>query len=254
MTSKYNLTWLTDKFDHGEALKFLFFWGHSNALKEKVGKFCFSQWFELPFVVDDVTYQTAEHWMMANKASLFNDSNTHLRIINAKTPGEAKELGRQVTGFDEQVWIENRYDIVVKGNIHKFNQYPLFAEFLINTKGRVLVEASPVDKIWGVGMSKDAEQIENPHFWNGENLLGFALMEVRDFLADFGTFRYIDNYSKIPWKVYPGIDTNDMFWKMGIGEDLLFGFFSYYNSLSQRDKIVFGLCNPTPYSWKGIFN
>jgi len=164
MTYNYNLDWLINKFDQGEILKFLFFWEHSNNSKEQVGKFFFSQWFELPFVVDNTTYQTAEHWMMANKALLFNDMNTHQKIINAKSPGEAKELGRQILGFEEQIWVANRYDIVVNGNIHKFNQHPEFASFLINTKGRILVEASPVDKIWGIGVSKDAEQIDNPYF------------------------------------------------------------------------------------------
>ena len=147
MTSNYSVEWLTNKFDQGEKLKFLFFWGHSNTSKEQVGKFCFSQWFELPFIVDDTTYQTAEHWMMANKALLFNDLTTHQKIINAKSAGEAKELGKQVSGFNEQVWVTNRFNIVVNGNIYKFNQHPQLADFLINTKDRILVEASPIPKI-----------------------------------------------------------------------------------------------------------
>jgi ribA/ribD-fused uncharacterized protein len=182
MLYNYNLSWLINKFDWGEALKFIFFWGHSNKSNERVGKFSFSQWFELPFIVDGTTFKTAEHWMMAKKALLFADSNTYQRIITAESPREAKELGRHVLGFDEQVWNLNKYDIVVKGNLHKFNQHPAFADFLINTEDRILVEASPVDKIWGIGLSKDHEHIDNPYFWSGENLLGFALMEVRDFL------------------------------------------------------------------------
>jgi ribA/ribD-fused uncharacterized protein len=249
----YNLKWLTNKFDQNESLKFLFFWGHSNTLKEQVGKFCFSQWFELPFVVDNITYQTAEHWMMANKALLFNDLKSYQKIVNAKSPGEAKELGRQVIGFDEQIWVANRYTIVVNGNIHKFNQHPLFADFLINTKDRILVEASPVDKIWGIGLSKDAEQIDNPYFWNGQNLLGFALMEARDFLAKFGCFKYINSLVTPPWKAYPEIDPLDLFWSMGNGENALAKFLHHYGSLSERAKTIFRLSNPTPYDWSGFY-
>lgn len=254
MAYNYSLTWLTNKFDQGEILKFLFFWGHSNTLKEDVGKFCFSQWFELPFIIDGITYKTAEHWMMANKALLFNDSGIYQKIINAKSPGEAKELGRQVLGFDEQIWIANRYDIVVKGNVHKFNQHPPFADFLINTKDRILVEASPIDKIWGIGLSKDAEQIDNPYFWNGQNLLGFALMEVRDFFTKFGYFNYLESTVPPPWKVYPKIDPPDMFWRMGKGEDALSAFFKYYNSLTERDRTIFRLSNSTPYSWNNFYD
>jgi len=253
MTYNYNLEWLTNKFDQGEPLKFLFFWGHSNALKEQVGKFCFSQWFELPFIVDGLTYKTAEHWMMANKALLFNDLKTHQKVIRAKSPGEAKELGRQVLGFDEQIWVANRFGIVVNVNIHKFNQHPEFVNFLINTKERILVEASPIDKIWGIGLSKDAEHIDNPYFWNGQNLLGFALMEVRDFFIKFGIFTHFDSPVAPPWKVYPQIDPLDMFWRMGNGEDTISKFVRYFNSLKDYDKTFFRLCNPAPYNWGNFY-
>jgi ribA/ribD-fused uncharacterized protein len=254
MTYYYNLKWLTDKFDQGEILKFLFFWGHSNTLKEQVGKFCFSQWFELPFTVDGINYQTAEHWMMANKALLFDDINTYQKIISANSPGEAKELGRQILGFDEQIWATNRYAIVVNGNIHKFNQYTQFADFLINTKDRILVEASPIDKIWGIGLSKDTEHIDNPYFWNGQNLLGFALMEVRDFLTKFDCFNYINSTVTPPWKSYPQIDPHDLFWRMGNGEDMIHQFEKYYDTFSERDQIIFRLSNPTPYKWNNFYD
>ncbi|MFC0518194.1 NADAR family protein [Mucilaginibacter angelicae] len=184
----YTLQWLIDKHHNDEPLKYLYFWGHTNKHNEEAGKFCFSQWYELPFTVDGATYNTAEHWMMAQKAFLFEDLKTYEKIINAVKPGEAKELGRQVTGFDETRWTEYRYKIVVTGNIHKFNQHPQFAEYLLNTGDRILVEASPVDKIWGIGMAQDNDQITNPNNWRGLNLLGFALMEVRDFLREPGHF------------------------------------------------------------------
>jgi hypothetical protein len=150
--------------------------------------------------------------------------------------------------------VANRYDIVVNGNIHKFNQHPAFTDFLINTKDRVLVEASPIDKIWGIGLSKDADQIDNPYFWNGQNLLGFALMEVRDFLVNFGRFEYPGSNLIPPWKSYPEVDPTDLFWRMGIGEKVLSDFFNYYDSFNERDKVIFRLCITTPHRWKSVFN
>ncbi len=253
MKYTYNLKWLTDKFDNGEPLKFLFFWGHARKANEKVGKFCFSQWFELPFTVEDVVYKTAEHWMMANKALLFADFKSYEKIINCDSPGEAKKLGRYVLGFDEQLWCEKRFDIVVKGNIHKFNQSPEYADFLLNTKDRVLVEASPVDRIWGIGLASDTENIDDPYWWNGENLLGFALMEVRDFIREYSHFTNLENIFSPPWRHYPKIDPHDLFWRMGKGEDIINNFSRYYSSLSKRDQMIFKLTHPAPYDWPEFY-
>jgi ribA/ribD-fused uncharacterized protein len=254
MESDYNLAWLLDEIEAGKDFKFLFFWGHRNSSKNEIGKSCFSQWFELPFTVDNVTYKTAEHWMMAHKALMFDDLKTYDRIIDANTPGEAKELGRQVLSFDEIIWNDKRYDIVKLGNIHKFNQYPQYAEYLMNTGNRILVEASPVDKIWGIGLSKDDEDIENPYCWRGLNLLGFALMEVRDFLKEHGHFTYRSDLLLPPWKAYPQIDSRDMFWRMGKGEGFIIKFGTYYSSLSERDKMFFKLIHPEPHHWKGFYS
>jgi len=180
--SKYNIKWLKDQLTKGATLKFLYFWGHIPKPKQRMGNWCFSQWYESPFEVEGVKYRTAEHWMMAHKASLFEDREIHDRIIDSKTSGEAKELGRFVTGFDDDIWIAKRYEIVVAGNRHKFTQNKEIGEYLMNTKQRVLVEASPVDTIWGVGMAKDNQNINDVDSWRGLNLLGFALMETRDLL------------------------------------------------------------------------
>ena len=104
------------------------------------------------------------------------------RILSTKKPGAAKALGRQILDFDAEVWDENKYDIVVKGNFHKFSQNPKLKQFLIGTGKRVLVEASPVDKIWGIGLAQDDKHSSNPLMWKGQNLLGFALMSTRDLL------------------------------------------------------------------------
>jgi ribA/ribD-fused uncharacterized protein len=160
--------------------KFIFFWGHQSTKDGTISKTCFSQWWLSSFVVDGIAYKTAEHWMMAKKAELFNDNVVLEKIIQANSPAEAKKLGREVKNYVDAVWLENRYEIVKQGSFHKFNQNSDLREFLINTEDRILVEASPVDAIWGIGMASDHKDIHNPEKWQGLNLLGFALMEVRD--------------------------------------------------------------------------
>lgn len=160
--------------------KFLFFWGHQPNKDGKITKTCFSQWWLSSFKVEKVTYKTAEHWMMAKKAELFQDEEVLEKILQADSPAEAKKLGRDVRNYDNKLWLENRYEIVKQGNYHKFSQNKDLKTFLLNTKDRVLVEASPVDSIWGIGMASDHKDALNPEKWQGLNLLGFALMEVRD--------------------------------------------------------------------------
>ncbi len=118
--------------------------------------------------------------MMAEKARLFDDRICLNRILKSNNPGEAKKLGRTVQSFQQDVWIKHRTPIVVAGNMAKFSQNEQLKEFLVNTKTRVLVEASPVDRIWGIGLGADNPDRENPWKWKGLNLLGFALMQVRE--------------------------------------------------------------------------
>jgi ribA/ribD-fused uncharacterized protein len=163
----------------GEHFKYLFFWGHQPSADGRLGASVFSQWWPAPFTVEGEQYRSAEHYMMAEKARLFADANTRARILAASTPAEAKKLGRAVQHFDEQVWQNERFAIVVRGSIAKFASDPQLREYLISTSGKVLVEASPLDKIWGIGMGKDHAHAENPLEWRGLNLLGFALMVAR---------------------------------------------------------------------------
>lgn len=160
--------------------KFLFFWGHQPNKDGSISKTCFSQWWLSSFEVDKVIYETAEHWMMVKKAELFKDDAVLEKILKAKSPAEAKKLGREVKNYNETLWLAARFDIVKEGNYHKFSQNPELKTFLLNTKDRVIVEASPVDAIWGIGMAGDHKDAQNPEKWRGLNLLGFALMEVRD--------------------------------------------------------------------------
>ena len=167
------------RFNAGEKLKYLFFWGHQTG-KSGVTAACLSQWHEAPFVVDGTRYPTAEHFMMARKADLFGDTSTSKQILQAPNPAAAKALGRQVRGFDEAAWVRHRFAIVVRANQAKFAQNPEIGEFLRQSGARILVEASPVDRVWGVGLAQDDDRITNPNLWHGLNLLGFALMQVRD--------------------------------------------------------------------------
>jgi len=173
---------LVEYVNHGNRAKYVFFWGHQKP-KSGVSKSCFSQWYESPFEENGILYQTAEHYMMAAKARLFCDDQSEAKVIAASNPGEAKKVGRSVVGFNEDVWCENRFEIVVQANLLKFEQNRDIGDFLRGTGERVLVEASPVDKVWGIGMATDNAAVDNPNLWKGLNLLGFALMEVRDRLS-----------------------------------------------------------------------
>ncbi|MGG1920400.1 NADAR family protein [Chryseobacterium sp. NRRL B-14798] len=175
---KYTLQNIIERFQKKEKIKYLFFWGHTAT--DIVTKSCLSQWSPGSFEENGITYRTAEHYMMAAKARLFNDAEMEKEILKATTPNQAKALGRKVKNFDPKLWDEHKYHIVTQGNLLKFSQNQKFKDFLLSTGDKVLVEASPYDRIWGIGMLETDNRAENPLLWNGENLLGFALMEVRD--------------------------------------------------------------------------
>lgn len=162
-----------------EGLDFVFFWGHQPPRGGGVGPSCLSQWWPSPFSVDGIAYPTAEHWMMAEKARLFGDADVEARVLAAGTPKAAKALGREVRPFDSARWERERFDVVVRGNLAKFGQSAQLARYLDGTGDAVLVEASPVDRIWGIGLAEDDPRARRPGEWRGLNLLGFALMEVR---------------------------------------------------------------------------
>ncbi|MFE2168318.1 NADAR family protein [Streptomyces sp. NPDC059447] len=171
---------LTEQVSRGERVKFLPFWGHRPRPDGSLGPSCLSQWWPSEFTVCDVRYDTAEHWMMAAKARLFGDAEAERAALEARTPAEAKKAGRLVRGFDDAIWERERYGIVVEGSVHKFSSTPELTAYLLGTGNRVLVEASPLDRIWGIGLAADDERALDPARWRGLNLLGFALMEARE--------------------------------------------------------------------------
>jgi ribA/ribD-fused uncharacterized protein len=140
----------------------------------------FSQWAESPFSLDGTAYNTAEQYMMAEKAGLFGDAATRTRILEAHQPWDQKALGRRVAGFDEAVWRRHARDIVYRGNRAKFTAHADLAAQLFATAGTTLVEASPVDRIWGIGRGPDDPRALDPAQWRGTNWLGETLTRLRD--------------------------------------------------------------------------
>jgi ribA/ribD-fused uncharacterized protein len=171
---------------NGTKVKYLMFWGHRPRPDGTIGSECLSQWWPAPFEVEGESFATAEHWMMWRKAILFNDLEAAGKILTASHPNEAKTFGREVKGFDNATWESERYQIVVAGNVAKFGQHQRLKHFLLGTGERVLVEASPVDQIWGIGLTADDRRAVDPSQWRGLNLLGFALMQAREVLRRLG--------------------------------------------------------------------
>lgn len=249
----YDIECLKQKLEEDHSYKYLFFWGHTKAHNEVVDQSCLSQWFPATFTVNDVTYLTAEHWMMAQKASAFRDKDAELKVLSCETPKEAKEIGRGVKGFDQQVWELIRYNLVVVGNIHKFNQHPDMMEYLLKTGERILVEASPVDAVWGAGLAKDSEKIQNPFNWRGLNLLGFTLSAARDFLRAFGRFEYVEFELTPPWVQYSQYSGFNVFWGNDEGGRYVEKFRQYFEKLSERDQVIMLLQFWPPVEWTGFF-
>jgi ribA/ribD-fused uncharacterized protein len=164
----------------GENVKYLTFWSHQSRRPGVVDRACLSQWWPSPFEVGGIRYATAEHYMMAQKARLFRDESILQQILSVSHPGEAKHLGRQVARFSEAEWAKHRTEIVFQGNLAKFGQAEAIKRYLLKTGRRVLVEASPVDTVWGIGLRAEDRRSSDPGRWRGQNLLGFTLMRVRE--------------------------------------------------------------------------
>lgn len=142
----------------------------------------FSQWYKSDFTdINDVKYNCAEQFMMYQKAILFGDNEVANEILNETDPKNIKALGRKIKNFNQQEWDENKFEIVIAGNFYKFNQNNELKNILLNTGNEDIAEASPFDKIWGIGI--DEKAAESGAEWQGENLLGKALMIVRDMIG-----------------------------------------------------------------------
>lgn len=138
-----------------------------------------SNWYPVRFMYKDIEFDNTEQAFMWEKAMLFGDHDTADRILDTPDPKAAKGLGRKVKNFDAERWMINGYTVMVAVNYAKFSQYPRLKSILLNTGNKTIVEASPYDKIWGIGIHWNDDTCLDEANWKGMNLLGKALMEVR---------------------------------------------------------------------------
>lgn len=143
----------------------------------------FSQWYPSSFTVKGKVFPTAEHYMMYCKACLHGDKKTAELILHSKTPREAKALGRKVSPFNPTLWEKKAASYVRQASLAKFRQNPKLRVQLLSYAGKRFVEASPYDKIWGVGLRETDNRILDPRNWKGRNLLGDVLTIVAGELA-----------------------------------------------------------------------
>jgi hypothetical protein len=149
--------------------KFTFFWSGP-----------FSQWHPSPFQIDGIWYNCAEQYMMAEKAKLFGDNETHQRIMSSTEPYDQKRYGRMVQNFNPKIWEKQARDIVYRASYAKYTQNEYLKKELLATAGTTLVEASPEDRIWGIGLRKTDVRAQKRETWAGTNWLGEILTKVRD--------------------------------------------------------------------------
>lgn len=144
----------------------------------------FSNWYPSIFTHNGITFSRGEQYMMYQKAIMFGDKNIAHAILMTGNPKEQKDLGRMVSNYDDAIWSAKRVDIMVEGLFEKFNQNPELKAALLATGDTILVEASPVDKIWGIGLTEDHPDALDQKKWRGQNLLGITLMRVRDAIRE----------------------------------------------------------------------
>jgi len=140
----------------------------------------FSQWYPCRFEAHGHVFSCAEQYMMHGKAMLFGDAATAEKILEATHPRQHKALGRKVTPFDDKIWRRERETIVMAGSRAKFTQDEDLRTTLLATAGTTLVEASPYDRIWGIGLAANDPRAQDPTKWRGQNLLGLILTRLRD--------------------------------------------------------------------------
>ena len=166
--------WRRKYIDMERVINPVFFW----KTNEKYG--FLSNWYQSSFEVDGVTYKDSEQYMMAQKALLFDDVDTYKKILNANTPEEYKKLGRQITPYVDEKWAAVRKDVCKRGVMAKFMQNEDIRTKILSTENRPIFEASPLDSIWGIGVDEATASKMNIDEFQGQNLLGKLLMEVRD--------------------------------------------------------------------------
>lgn len=161
----------------------------------------YSNWYKSKFEVDNITYNSVEQFMMACKAILFNDEISLAKIMRSNNVKEIRAFGREVIGYDDEVWTKARLSIVIKGVYEKFIQNEsLKEEMLLDfSRGeRSFVEASPKYEVWGVGLAAHNKDVLDFSKWQGTNLLGIA--------TDFVASRILIESGDCDFKVPLGVE------------------------------------------------
>lgn len=168
------------------------FWSHH------LDNGCFSNWYDAPHKLDGIQFQNTEQSFMALKAATFDDYDSIQLIYDTPDPKAVKKLGRQIKGFDDKVWEKDREICMYIANFYKFTQSPTLLKKLFDTEGCELVEASPLDKIWGSGWDRETHVDNVGQKYPGLNLLGKVLSQLRDdLLGGFTDFDDSDLMSKL---------------------------------------------------------
>lgn len=142
-----------------------------------------SNWYLGEFEAEEIRYSSMEQYMMYQKAMLFHDTETAVQILNTDNVGKIKALGRSVKNYDDVIWNGMRQLIVFQGLYAKFSQNDDIKRKLLETEDALLAECAVQDHIWGIGLSMKDDRRMDIREWRGQNLLGFALMQVRRMLG-----------------------------------------------------------------------
>lgn len=190
---KYTKEWLINEEKEGKTFKYRGFWGNKNdsELEKSFSNFYKSKFEAILYNGESFVFECNEQYFMYRKALEFKDYKIISKIL---VPGlkssDYKDLGRMVQNYSDEIWNSVRYQAMVDGLMMKFSQNQKLKNYILSTNNELLVEASPSDVIWGCGFAKKdrqgkpLKQWRTPSTWKGENLLGFALMEVRDNLRN----------------------------------------------------------------------
>lgn len=144
-----------------------------------------SQWYICSFKDNEnVIYNSSEQYMMAQKAKLFHDNSTYKKILKERDISKIKKLGKKVNFFDQELWDENKEQIVYYGNLLKFLQNSELKSYLLSTDKKMIIESNPNDIIWACGLNEDNNHILEPFHWRGDNILGEILMIIRDVIIE----------------------------------------------------------------------